>query len=138
MALREGPQRRRLVVDQLAAEIGADVPAARVDRRRRADVRLRGHAEIVGRLGDPHPRRAGERPVRADPDENRHLRGQLAQDDLVLRVEQPPRCVEDDRGRVVVVLRRLAELVAEVVLRDGIDVRVEMDREDAWRRCGGW
>ena len=138
VALRQRPQRRSFVVDQLAPEIGSDVATARVDWRRRADVRLGRHSEVVGRFRDPYSRRPGKRPVRADPHEHRDLRSQLAEDDLVLGFEQTPWSVEDDRRRVVVVLCRLAQLVAEVVLGDGIDVRVEVDGEDARCRCGGW
>ena len=138
VALRECAQRRGLVVDQLAPEVGTDVAAARVDRRRRADVRLGRHREVVRRLRQPDAGRARERAVRPDPDEHRHLGAQLAEDDLVLRLQQAARCVEDDRSCVVVLLRRLLELVTEVVLRHRIDVGVEVDREHARRRCLGW
>src|SRR3954469_2569539 len=104
------------MVDQLAAQIGSDVAAARVDRRRGADVRLRSHPEIVGGLGDPDAGGPGERPVRADPYEHRYLRAQFAEDDLVLRLEQATRGVEHDRGGVVTVLGRLLQLMADVVL----------------------
>ena len=48
--------------------------AARVDRRRRADVRRRRHREHVGRLRDPDAGRRGARAVGRDVDDHRQLR----------------------------------------------------------------
>ena len=71
-------QRRRRVVHDLAPQVAADVLAARVDRRRRADVRLRRHREHVGRLGDPDAGRGCARAVGRDVDDHRDLRRELA------------------------------------------------------------
>ena len=74
VALREAAERRGRVVHHLSPQVAADVRAARVDRGRRADVRLRRHREHVGRLGDPDAGRGGAGAVRRDVDDHRDLR----------------------------------------------------------------
>jgi hypothetical protein len=133
MTLRERAQSGGLVVDQLAPKIGADVASAGVDRSRGADVRLWRHAQEVGRLCDPDPRGAGGSAVRPHPNEHRQLCIQLAEHDLVLGLQQPSGRVQNDHGCGVAVIRRTAEVVAKIVLRDGVHVRVEVNRQHAWR-----
>ena len=140
VGLRQHLQRRGGVVDDLPAQVALDVLAAEVDRRRRADVRLRGHREDVRRLADPDAGRGGPRAVGRDVDDHRDLRGELLLDDLPHRLREPARRVEQEHDRVVAALVRLRNLAGQVVLGDGIDVVVELDREHARgvrRRLGG-
>ena len=74
MGLRECLQGRDRVVDHLPPQVVAEVLSARVDRRRRADVRVGRHGEHVGRLRDPDAGRGGARAFRRDVDDDRHLR----------------------------------------------------------------
>ena len=93
-----------------------------VDRRRRADVRLRRHREHVGRLrrSRRRPRRRARR--RRDVDDHRDLRRELLLDDLAHRVREPAGRVEHDHDRVVAVVVRPVELAVQPVLRDRVDV----------------
>ena len=129
----ERRQRRRRVVDHLAPEIRAEVPAARVDRGRRADVGGRRHGQHVRGLGDPHPGRGGARAVGGDVDDHRQLRVQLRRVDRLHRGREAAGRVEQDHRGGVAVVRRAGDLVGHVVLGDGVDLEVgpEPDREDA-------
>ena len=119
------------VVDHLVAQVRAEVLAARVDRRRRADVRRRRHGEDVGRLGDPDAGRGGAGAFRRHVDDDGHLRGQLGLVDRLHRGREAAGRVEEDHGGVVVVVRRARELVREVALGDRVDLEIgpESDRE---------
>ena len=75
---RELPERRSRVVHDLAPQVLLDVLAADVDRRRRADVRRRGHREDVAGLADPDARRRGPGSRRRDVDDHRNRGGQHA------------------------------------------------------------
>ena len=61
------------VVDDLPAQVAAEVPAGRRDRRRRADVRLRRHREHVRGLADHGAGGVRARPGRRDVDDDRNL-----------------------------------------------------------------
>ena len=141
MNRRERGQRGDRVVDHLAAQVRAEIRAARVDRRRRADVRVRRHGEHVGGLGDPDPGRGGAGAFRRDVDDHRHLRGELGLVDRLHRGREAAGRVEQDHRGVVAVVRRVRELAREVALRDGVDLEVgpEGDRQHARpgaRACG--
>ena len=93
------------VVDHLAAQVARDVPAADRDRRRRADVRLRGHGGDVRGHRDEDACRGGAGAVRVDVDDDRDRRRELLLDDLAhRRVEAAGRVEQDDDGVVAVAL----------------------------------
>jgi hypothetical protein len=91
------------------------------------------HGEDVGRLGDPNAGRGGAGAFRRHVHDHRNLRGQLGLVDRLHRGRKPAGRVEEDHGRVVVVVRRVRELARHVVLRDRVDLEVgpEGDREHA-------
>ena len=118
------------VVQDLLPQVLADVRPVRVDRRRRADVRHRRHRGDVGRHRHVHA--GGRRPgaVRRHVDDDGHLRGQLGLVDVLHRRREAPRRVEqDDEGRGVIGLRAVDRVLYEA-RRDGVDLAVELDRED--------
>ena len=114
----------------LAPQVAGDVLAADVDRRRRADVRLRRHGEDVRRLADPDAGRGGAGAGRRDVDDHRHFRGELGLDDLLHRGAEPAGRIEQDHDRVVMLAVRAIDLAVDVVLRDRVDVVLELDRKD--------
>ena len=75
--------------------------------------------------------RGGARSRRRDVEDHRHLRGELALDDVAHRGVEPARRVDEEDDRVVVLLIRAVDLADEVVSRDRVDVVVELDREDS-------
>jgi hypothetical protein len=137
MDSREGGERGLRVVDHLAAQVRAEVPAARVDGRRRADVRGRRHGEDVGRLRDPDSGRRGTRALRRHVDDDGQLRVQLGLVDRLHRGREPAGRVEEDHGGVVVVVRRARELVREVALGDRVDLEIGPKSDREHPRPGG-
>ena len=124
-------------MDHLAAQVRAEVPAARVDGRRRADVRGRRHGEDVGRLRDPDPGRGGARALRRHVDDDGQLRIQLGLVDRLHRGREAAGRVEEDHGGVVVVVRRARQLARDVVLRDGVDLEIGPESDREYPRPGG-
>ena len=101
--------------------------------RRRADVGLRRHRRQVGRHRDHGARRVRARARRRDVDDDRHRRGEEALHDPPHRGSQTARRVEDEHHRRVVAVLGAVDLVLDVLLRDRVDVVVEMNGEDARR-----
>jgi hypothetical protein len=91
-------------------------------RCHRGHVRRHGKEDAGGRGAG-----AGRRYVEHD----RHLRGELGLDDLSHRRVEPARSVcEDDHGGIVLVVRAV-DGVGQVLLRDRVDIILELDRQHA-------
>jgi hypothetical protein len=126
---RELPDVGRRVVDDLLAQVRAEVLAGRCDRRRRADVRLRRHCEDVRGLADHGAGRIRARSRGRDVDDDRHVDREHLLHDRAHRGAEPARRVHLDHDGGVAVVGPPAHLVDQVVLRDGIHVVVELDDE---------
>ena len=121
---------RGRVVDDLAAEVLRDVLAAERDRRRRADVRLRRHRRDVRGHRDHGARRVRARAGWRDVDDDGHLGGEEALDDPAHRRGETARRVEDEHHRRVALVLGAVDGVLDVLLRDRVDVVVEVDGEN--------
>ena len=66
-----------------------------------------------------------------DVDDDGDLRRELGLDDVLHRVDQPARRVEQDHGCVEVLALGPLQLVDDEVARDWVDVVVELDGENA-------
>ena len=107
--------------------------AVQRDRRRRADVGLRRHRRQVGRHRDHGASGVCARAGRRDVDDHRHRRGEEALHDPSHRGSQTAGRVQDEHHRCVVAILGAIDLVLDVLLRDRVDVVVEMNGENA--RC---
>ena len=75
------------------------------------------------------PAESALEPGRRDVHDHRHLRGEHRLHDLPHRGRQPARRVHDDHDRRRLLLLAAMDRVDEVVLRDRVDVVLELDRE---------
>ena len=127
---------RGSIVDHLPPKVLTQVLAGGRDRRRRPDVGLRRHREDVRRLSDHGTGGVGARAGGRDVDHDRDLEREHRLDDLAHRGAEPARRVhlDDDRGGALV--RGLLHRVLEELLRDGVDVVVELDHDDVGRVRG--
>ena len=121
---------RRGVVDDLPPQVLGDVLAAERDRGRGADVRLRRHRGDVGGHRDHRAGGVGARAGRRDVQDHRNRRSEEALDDPAHRGGEPSRRVEDDDDRVELLVLGTIDRVLDVLLRDGVDVVVEMNGEN--------
>ena len=124
------------VVDQLRAQIAADVAAAHVDRRGGAGVRGGHHGREVAGLEYEEAGARGSRAARGDVRDDRDRRAQLGLRDLAHGREQAARRVDLQHDRVVVRVPSRMDLVDHPVGRDGVDVRVQY-HDAHMRRLGG-
>ena len=124
------------VVDDLPPEIARELLAGGGDGCRGADVRLWSHCEHVRCLPDHGPCRVGARSGRCDVDDHGRFERQHRLDDVAHRRAETPRGVHLDHDRVVALPLRTLHDVLEIVLRDGVDVVVELRDEHPWRVVG--
>ena len=125
------------VVDQLGAQVAADVAAAHVDRRGGAGVRGGHHGREVAGLEHEEAGARGARAARGDERDDRHRRAQLGLRDLAHRRRAGrPACRARARSRRRARRPRRMDLVDDPVGRDGVDVGVEHDDAHV-RRLGG-
>ena len=127
---------RGSVVDDLPAQILRDVRTVERDRRRRADVGLGSHGRQVRRHRDDGSRGVGGRARRGDVDDDRDLGGEEALHDASHRRAEAAGRVEDEHvGGIPAVLGAVHRVLDEL-LRDGVDVVVEVRGENARRVSG--
>jgi hypothetical protein len=121
---------RGRVVDHLPPKVLTEVLAGCGDRRRRADVGLRRHREDVRRLADNGTGRVGTRAGGRDVDHDGDLEREHRLDDLAHRGAEPARRVHLDDDRRGALVRGPLHRVLQELLRDGVDVVVELDDDD--------
>ena len=117
------------VVQDLAAQVGAEVLAAGVDRRGRADVGVWRHRRVVACHRHEHPCRGCPTALRRDVHDHRQRRGQLILDDVVHRVAVTAGRVQQDYQRRRVFVLGALDGVADEAGRDRVDLAVECDSD---------
>ena len=123
----QGPDLCLRVVQDLAAQVGAEVLAAGVDRRGGADVGVRRHRRVVACHRHEHPCRGRPAALGRHVHDHRQRRGQLILDDVVHRVAVTAGRVQQDHQRRRVLVLGALDGVADEAGRDRVDLAVECD-----------
>ena len=126
---------RNGVVLGLEPQVALDVPAARVDRMCRPDVRCRSHRRDVTGHRDERARRRGARSRRRDERDDRHPRGEEARGDVIRRIDQPTRGVDDEDHRRRTVPLSLGDHAVDIAGGDRIDHTIDLSDENGRPPC---
>ncbi len=118
------------IVDHLAPQVAGDLASADGHRGGGADVRVRRHRGDVGGKRDERAGGGGPRAGRRDVDDHGDVRLELLLDDLAHGGVEAAGGVEQDHDRVVSLLLAAFDRAGEVVLRDRVDVVLELDGQD--------
>ena len=119
--LRDRPDAGDRVVEDLLAEVALDVLALAADRRRRADVRARGHHGDVTGQRDERPGAGGPGARWRDPHDRRQRRVEQRRHDALGGVQAAARRVQlDHHGRSPFALR-VGDALGEIAGHDVVD-----------------